>query len=75
MSLHDTSASSLSLVEQTAIDTGDELIFTKEQFQNFDHNFKRNLAANALSDEIHGKSTALELQNYFVCQYTLQEFE
>ena len=67
---------SLSLVDETAIETGDtELIFTKEQFQNFDHNFIRNLAANANTDCVNGKSNRLELQSFFVRQRSLKEYE
>jgi len=75
MSLHDTSAGSLSLVSETAIDTGDDLIFTAEEFDRFDHNLKRNLASQAQSDEINGKSNKLEMRAYFVCQHTLLDFE
>jgi len=74
MSLHDTSAGSLSLVSETAIDNGD-LIFTKSEFENLHYQYVRNLAAEANTDEINGKSNRLEIQSYFVCQRALDEFK
>jgi hypothetical protein len=79
MSLHDTSASSLSLVDETALDdpTCRELglIFSKEEFEGFDHQFKRRLAAMAESDEVDGKTDGIILRSFFVRQKTLTDFE
>lgn len=66
--------SELSLVEERATDTGD-MVFTSEQLAGFDSQYLRRLAAQADSDVINGKSTGLEIQAYFGCQKTLQEFE
>jgi predicted ThiF/HesA family dinucleotide-utilizing enzyme len=74
MSLHETSASSLSLVSETAIDNND-MIFTKERFGNFHYQFIRRLAAAADTDEINGKSDRFVVQSYFVRQRTLTEYE
>ena len=67
---------SLQLVKETAIERGesDQMIFTKEQFNQFDQHFKRRLASAANSDEISGRSTMLEIRSYLCCQYTLDEF-
>lgn len=73
MSLHDTSASSLGLVSETALDNGD-MIFTPEQFDNFDYQYIRRLAANADTDEINGKSDQIIVRSYFVRQHTLSEY-
>jgi hypothetical protein len=79
MSLHDVSAGSLSLVEKTALDDPTclekGLVFTKEQFENFDYQFKRRLASATELDEINGKSNQLEMQEYFCQQYSLSDFE
>jgi len=78
MSLHDVSAGSLSLVDQTALDDPacreKGLIFTREQFEALDYQFKRRLASETTTDEIHGKSNALEFQSFFCRQYTLDDF-
>jgi hypothetical protein len=73
MSLHDTPISSLGLVNETAIATGD-MIFTADEFDNLHYQFIRNLAAQAKTDEINGKSNRLEVRAYFVRQRTLPEF-
>ncbi|QAS68858.1 hypothetical protein HFTV1-gp25 [Haloferax tailed virus 1] len=67
---------SLQLVQETAIERGetDEMIFTREEFAQFDQHFKRRLAGAANTDEISGRSTLLEIKSYLVCQYTLDEF-
>jgi len=66
----------LSLVDETAVDTGDgHLIMTPEAFDNIDPQFRRRLAAAANTDEINGKSTALETRFYFCRQYTLDDFQ
>jgi hypothetical protein len=66
----------LSLVQETAIDRGesDAMIFTAAEWEGFDQHFKRRLAGAADTDEITGKSTELEMRQYLVCQYTLDEF-
>jgi len=66
----------LSLVDETAVDTGDgHLIMTPEAFDNIDPQFRRRLAAAANTDEINGKSTALETRFYFARQRSLSDFE
>jgi len=66
----------LSLVQETAIERGEtnDMIFTAEQWERFDHHFKRRLAGAADSNEISGRSTMLELRSFFVCQRTLGEY-
>jgi len=68
---------SLQLVQETAIERGesDDLVFTKEEFRQFDQHFKRRLAGAANTDEITGKSTLMEVESYFVRQRTLNEYE
>ena len=67
---------SLQLVKETAIERGetDEMIFTREEWAQFDQHFKRRLAGAANSDEISGRSTMLELQSYFCRQRSLGEY-
>ena len=76
MSMSQKTPRSLQLVKETAIERGesDQMIFTKEQFNQFDQHFKRRLASAAKSDEISGRSTMLEIRSYLCCQYTLDEF-
>jgi hypothetical protein len=74
MSLHDTPAGSLGLVDERAIDNGDP-VFTKEELDNFDIMLLRNLAAEANTNAIHGKSTKFEIKSYFRCQRNLTEYE
>ena len=70
------SASSFSLVDETAIDTHQpELIFTREQFENIDPQFRRRLAAELDTDSVNGKSTRLEIGAALAVQRTLSEFE
>ncbi len=66
----------LQLVKETAIERGesDDLLFTKEEFSQYDQHFKRRLAGAANTDEITGKSTLLEIESYFVRQRTLEEY-
>lgn len=68
---------SLQLVQETAIERGESeaMIFTREEFQQFDQHFKRRLAGAAKTDEITGKSTLLEIESYFCRQRTLSEYE
>ena len=76
MSMSQKTPRSLQLVKETAIERGesDQMIFTKEQFNQFDQHFKRRLASAANSDEISGRSTMLELQSYFCRQRSLGEY-
>lgn len=64
---------SLSLVSETALDNGDPC-FTQAQLDRFSNTLLRRLAAEAKSDEIHGKSPQLLTVSYFRCQYSLTEF-
>jgi len=79
MSLHDVSASSLSLVDETALDDpvcrDRNLIFTADEFENLDYQFVRRLAAQAESDEVNGKSDKILIKSFYVCQHTLSDFE
>lgn len=65
--------SSLSIVDETAVDTGDD-VYTSEQLENMDPQLLRRLAANANTDCINGKSVHLEIRSYFARQRTLTEF-
>lgn len=65
---------SFSLLDETALETGD-LIFTTEEVSRFDYTFLRNLAANARSEEINGKSNRLVIETYYARQRTLTDFE
>lgn len=70
-----TPTSELSIVNETALTEGNhDFIFTSEQLKEFDTHLLRNLAAHANTDEVNGKSTALEMQAYFRCQRSLSEF-
>lgn len=66
------------LVQETALDTGDtDLIMTKEQWDKIkesDQHFCRRLAGAASTDEVTGKSTLLEIQQFVVCQRSLSEY-
>jgi hypothetical protein len=73
MSLHDTSVSDLSIVNETAIQNGDPCLTTRE-VETYSHKLLRRLAAEANTDEIYGKSPSLQLRAYFRCQYTLDDF-
>lgn len=64
---------SLTLVEETAIESGD-LVFTTEQIKNMDSKKLRQFAAHAKSDAVNGKSTRLEQENFFARQRTLNDF-
>lgn len=66
---------SLSLTNETAVETGDtHLIMTGEEFDDIDPQFRRRLAAEANTDEINGKSTALEVRFYLCRQRTLGDY-
>jgi len=79
MSLHDVSASSLSLVDETALDDpvcrDRNLIFTADEFENLDYQFVRRLAAQAESDEVNGKSDKIIVRSFFVRQHSLFDYE
>lgn len=74
MSLHDTSASDLKLVEETALDNGDPIL-TTDEIDTYSHTLLRRLAAEANTDAVYGKSNRLELRAYFHCQRTLSDYE
>jgi hypothetical protein len=70
----DTPLSELALVNETALETGD-MVLTAHEFDNLHYQFIRNLAAEANTDEINGKSNKLEVREYFVRQRMLSEYE
>jgi hypothetical protein len=76
-SLHDTSVSDLTIVNETALDNGDPILTTKQTDPDngYSHKLLRRLAAEANTDEIYGKSPSLQLRAYFRCQYTLDDFQ
>ena len=76
MSTQQGTSLSLQLVKETAIERGEseQMIFTKEQFDEFGQHFKRRLAGAADSDEISGRSTMLEIRSYFIRQRSLAEY-
>jgi len=67
---------SLQLVKETAIECGEseDMIFTHEEFEQFDQHFKRRLAGAANTDEITGRSTMLEIKSFFCRQRSLGEY-
>ena len=67
---------SLKLVQETAIERGEseDMIFTADEWDNFEQHFKRRLAGAADTDEISGRSTMLEIRSYFVVQRELSEY-
>jgi hypothetical protein len=71
-----TQSPTLQLVKETAIERGEseDMIFTQEQWDNFEQHFKRRLAGAADTDEISGRSTMLELRSFFVRQRSLSEY-
>lgn len=71
------STPTLDLVQETAIERGesDQMVFTAEEFAQFDHHFKRRLAGAADTDEISGRSTMLEIKSYFCRQTTLDGWD
>jgi hypothetical protein len=77
MSAQTSTPSSLQLVKETAIERGEseDMIFTAEEWDQFDQHFKRRLAGAANTDEISGRSTMLELRSYFVRQTTLGQYD
>lgn len=79
MSLHDTSASDLSLVDSTALDDTEcrtkDLVFTVEEFERMDYQLIRRLAAETESGEINGKSTSHEMRSFFCRQASLSDYE
>jgi hypothetical protein len=65
------------LVAETAIETGEteDMIFRADEFDEFGQHFKRRLAGAAITDEISGRSTLLEIRSYFVVQRALTEYQ
>lgn len=61
------------LVDDCPIQRGDP-VFTTQEVQRMDMNLLRNLAAEANSDAVSGRSTKLELQGYFARQRTLSDY-
>jgi hypothetical protein len=78
MSAFETSATELSLVDETALDDPvcreQDLVFTKEQWGNLDYQYKRRLAAAAESDEVGGKTDAVVVSCFFIRQHTISDF-
>ena len=67
--------SDASLVEETAIDTGQtELIVTREQFDKMDPHVRRRFAAKLQSDDINGKSPHFVVAQAIAVQRTLTEY-
>ena len=66
---------SAQLVDKTALDHGEtDLILTIEQAERMDATVLRRFAAASESEQIHGKSTKLEILSFLTCQYTLSDF-
>lgn len=65
--------STLRIVDETAIENGDD-VYTLDELDKMDPQLLRRLAANANTDCIHGKSVHLEIRSYFARQRTLSEF-
>ena len=76
MSMSTQLSHSLKLVQETAIERGEseDMIFTADEWDNFEQHFKRRLAGAADTDEISGRSTMLEIRSYFVVQRELSEY-
>ena len=69
------SVSDSSLVEETAIDTGQpELVFTREQFDNLDNKVVRRLAAQFDSESVNGKSPRFQTRAALAVQRSLDEY-
>lgn len=64
---------SMQLVDACPIRNGD-MVFTTEETKQFDTNFLRNLAANANTDAVNGRSTRLEIISYYGRQMTLGDY-
>lgn len=79
MSLHDTSASELSLVDSTALDDKEcrakDLVFTVKEFEQMDYQLIRRLAATAETDDVNGKSPMLAMRQYFCRQASLEDYD
>lgn len=67
-------SSSNSLLDETADETGDP-IFTTEEVKRFQYTVLRNLAAQANTSEINGKSNRLLIEHYYARQKTFGDFE
>ena len=69
------SVSDSSLVEETAIDTGQtDLILTREQFDNLDNKVVRRLAAQFDSESVNGKSPRFQTRAALAVQRSLDEY-
>jgi len=62
-----------SLVSETAEANGDP-VFTKAELEAMSNTMVRRLAANADTDEIHGKSPRFQIHAYFRVQRSLTEY-
>jgi len=64
------------LVAKNAIENNEaaDLMFTADEFDQFDQHFKRRLAGAADTDEISGRSTMLEIRSFYVVQRSLREY-
>lgn len=62
------------LIDESA-DQNDDPTFTSRELERFDYQLLRNLAANANTEAINGKSPMMIVKSYFRCQHTLDEFE
>jgi len=69
----DTPAATMRLVDDDPDRNGDPVL-TTEEVQQWDTKLIRRLAANANTDAISGRSTKLEMQDYFGRQRTLSEW-
>ena len=62
-----------SLVSETAEANGDP-VFTAAELNRMSNTMVRRLAANADTDEIHGKSPRFQIESYFRVQRSLTEY-
>jgi len=61
------------LTEETALDV-DDVVFTRAQLERMDSQVLRRYAQHSPSDEVHHRSTNMELKDFYACQYTLNDF-
>jgi len=72
----DEPVSSLSIINQNCVEAGlsPDWILTTHEVRNMDMKAIRRLAAECPSDEVHGKSTKLEMQRFFAGQRIIPEY-
>jgi len=77
MTLVDTRATALGLVDRNCVSEGEPeyLILTTEQVRQYDTKVLRRLAAATESDRVNGKSTRLEMVSFLAGQRTLRDYE